>query len=350
MGNIPGLMPGVVIEQNSRFRQVSALFESCGMSNEYFPSPLEKDYESRIVLIWNSPPDTDPERVADFIYDNLVMRDMYSDKDVKPKVHVRTMKQCFSILFPTKVDAENALGIHNLLSYQSVQLDMRPFRRKTDIAMLPKYAIEYHPARIIVSNIDASLKDSFPYFICMIIPIDGLFFIEELNDSCLIDVQPPLTPEAACIMIQEHVFGSNQLLCKPFRQLSVPETQNDGQYNVLREDVDIQQILNRKITITNRSKKVNHTGRTLVFYNIIPKTMIKDSQDNPMIVDSIKTECQKYGIVEKCYLNFEPSHGLNDSYGVAIVVFRDNESAESAQISLSGRMYLGRIIITSIKD
>ena len=357
MGFTPGLPPGIFPNSNNEIRNISNFFESEGYKNEYIQSPLEKEYEKKLVFIFNIPKDYNPEEITNFIVDQLIIRKLYSNSNLKPEIKMKLdgieiNKNFinFSILFPTITDAENALLIHSKLQYNSIQIDMRPFRKKFEEQINNFQIFEYHPTRIIVSNIDINLREEFPIFLSLFFQIDSFYLIKEFPDSCLFDISPPLTPESGSKMIDGKNFGNFQIRARPMRLNFSLKNYLYGKFQVLNDGIDLQQILNKKNQIIKGINYLEYQGKTLLILNVLPINLINDELESKILKHNIIEELKQFGKILSCTFSLNHLLGAIGDYGVIIIEFNEISSALLAQENISGRRYLGRTIITILKE
>ena len=350
MGYTPGLPPSFYTTNTPEIRRLSSIFEAAGLNSQYPHHPACDEYDEYTIFVWN-PPDGDPEEIADFIKENLVQKGRFSNPDIKPIVHSIPFAKCFSIVLPTSADVQAATELCFEISFHGSPLDIRASRLPTQKPMPPINLATKHPRRVIVTNVDPNEIASFPQFLQQYFAIDGYFVPESMPDCVLFDVLPPISPEGAALQINRLKFGRFLIQARSYRSVTLQSNTNEddyGDFSVLNDNIDLQQILQPQTNITHLSGHLISTGRSLRLLNIVPISSISDAQESQIIIHDLFNECRKYGNATKCKLSSSPALGACLNYGVAIIEFEKPESASDAQLNLAGRRYNGRVVITML--
>lgn len=347
MGYTPGLPPGLLINHNLETREISNIMESSGIKNEYLQTQKEINSIKRVCYLHHISRESTPEGVVNFIVENLTRRGLYSSPGVQPEVFKYDNHDVYKIIFPTEEDARNAVEINTDIRIYTSPIDIRPFRKQSEINIPPFSLLSSHPQRILVSNVDPSKSHEFESFLNSILFYDGIKQIDEIPDTFMVDVQPPMTPEIASRKLSGIIFGNFQLLATPMRQVTIPEDSDlPGAFNIPCENVDLQQILNFNSHITTGAETTDAYGRFLFMLNCVPVSLIQDPEESVVIISDITKELQKYGNIINVKYSTNPKYGAIGKYGVVVIEFENEDGAKLAQEMISGRRYLGRSVIT----
>lgn len=352
MGYTPGLPPGLVSATSQNIREISSIFEICGLENRYLQSPLENQRLFHTIYVENKPQDTTPIQIVQFLIKELMKRGMYSSPGVIPDFFALEGQIRFGIIFPSENDVKNVISLDNKLLLMSTKLH---FTTPEDFHQIehtePSFLFSQHPQRIMITNVDTTQLRNLPSFLQQFFGIDGFLPIKNMNDCVLVDVRPPMSPEVASSRINGKQFGNFILNCTPMRLVTSPEDEElPGLFNIPCDGLNLQQILQPDTRITTGAASSEAYGKTLYMLNVVPFEIIDNEAMNSMISYDIAKELEKYGKVVKCTLSKDENLGAIRNLGVAIVEFEAPADALEAQISIAGRKYLGRTIITILSE
>lgn len=346
MGYTPGLPPGVYAPHTLPIERLSHIFESSGITGEYLESPISIVYSTKTVIVSNGPIDISPMNIAQYVIDTMASRKLLSNPENKPIIHTFPNNPTFTLTFPEESDAKAAISLSFEISFRGSPLDIRAFKKESDFQLPPMNMQSFHPRRVIVMNVDPEYISRFPDFLYDHFDIDGYFQVPTIPDCVLFDVSQPLAPEAAALVIDGMQFGRFRIHAMAYRSVISRPTEINGEFNVLAEGVDLHQIVQSRNKITVATDELISHGKILKILNIFPIAAINNEEESQIIIYDIALECKKYGDVLKCTVSANPEDGACGNYGVAIVEFNDEESAKNAQAHISGRRYLGRIVVT----
>lgn len=349
MGYTPGLPPGILYFNSSEVQKLSNVFESGGIISQYPQSQENINYELNSIIIKKSSKDWPNESVASYVKNSMIAKGLIN-QGCSPKISGINSSLSFLMTFENSSQAEKAASLSYQISYGGVPLEIKLTRKATETSYNSKLIQFYHPRRVIVTNIDPSIIDQFHAFIHEKFQISGYFIFPDMNDCCLFDVCPPIQPECAALMLNNVIYGSRNLIARAFRSVIVRPNQNDGEYNVLADGVDFHQMIQPRTLITSPSDEVVSEGKTLILFNIIPEIILKDQDEVQMIRFDIVGECRKYGNVISCDIRPGSDFHLTNTYGVVVIKFEKSYSAVSAQEHLAGRRYMGRSVITMLRE
>lgn len=349
MGYTPGLPPGLYATKSPEIQRLSNIFESAGLISQYPEGESSIIYSRKSVIVLNSPSDEDLHDVANYLVDLLISRGVVSST-TKPQVTFPQNTNAFVLVFNEEEEANKTISLRFEISYKGIPLDIRALRKENKTPMPPINLITQHPRRVIVMNVDNPVKNNFDLFLSKFFKMDGYLVIEDFGDCVMFDVEPPIAPEAAALMIDGLTFGNEKIIARALRTVLKRENSDKyGELSVLSNGVNLQQIIQTRTNITEfTDSPVDSTGSKLYIYNVIPISVLKDEEECQTLIFDIVNECKKYGNITNCVLSNE--YEDFGPYCIVIVTFQNHESALLAQQNISGRYYLGRIVITSIQD
>lgn len=349
IGYTPGLPPGLYATHTTQIQRLSNIFESGGILSQYPEGESSKEYSRKSITVFNSPNDENPHDIANYLIDLLISRGIVKE-EMKPDVKYFDGTNAFVIVFKEEEEASKTISLRFEISYKGIPLDIRPFRKQNEMPMPPVNIVTHHPRRVIVMNVDNPIKNNFFEFLCNFFKMDGYLVVKDFNDCVMFDVEPPMAAEAAAFIIDGLKFGNDKIIARALRSVFTRKNSDKyGELSVLSQGVNLQQIIQTRTTITELTDSpVNSIGKKLYMFNVIPVSVLKDAEECQTLIFDIVNECKKYGSVENCKLSNEKVNF--GKYCVAIITFQMHESALLAQQNISGRYFLGRIVITTISD
>ncbi|OHS98512.1 hypothetical protein TRFO_35042 [Tritrichomonas foetus] len=350
MGYTPGLPPGIHVPHTREIQIVSNMFEAAGEIGQYLESPNAEIYNTKTVLVYNAPDDVPSITVGNYIVDSMISRNILSDPQNRPTVSSFTDMPVILMTFKTVEDAKNAAGLSLEISFHGNPLDIKMYKMRNELALPPFGVQSYHPRRVIVMNVDPDYIQRFPDFLYDHFDIDGYLVVKSMGDCVLFDVCPPIAPEAAALMIDGVQFGRFPIIARAYRLRLPRQTDQIGEFNILADGVDLQQILHPETKITTATDNIPGNGRFLYLLNVIPSASLLDVEESQILIYDIVNECKRFGEVKGCRVSNEKAVGACGKYGVAILEYVNEEGAKNAQEHIAGRRYLGRTIITMLRN
>ena len=350
MGYTPGLPPGIYAPHTKAVEVVSNIFEASGSIGDFLESPLSTVYTTRTVLVFNSPSDVPPMNVASYITEVMFSRGLLADKENKPVVRAFPNLPVFSLTFSSVEEAKAAVGLSFEISFRGNSLDIKAIRKDFELPVLPTNIQNNHPRRVVAMNVDTQYIKLFPQFLYDHFDLSGYFVVPTMNDCVIFDVSPPITPEAAALMINGVQFGRFTIRATAMRSSTPRKTDSIGEYNVLANGVDVQQIMQKRTKIITATDNIAAPGRFLFVLNVIPAKALNYNEETQILIYDICEECKKYSNVLSCKVGNEKSWGACGRYAALIMEFETNEDAVKVQEHIAGRRYLGRTVITMLKD
>lgn len=348
MGYTPGLPPGIYAPHTPEIQRLSNVFEAAGLTDEYPESPISALYTKKTVVVYNAPPDVPLVTVASYITESMISRGLLSNPENKPIIHTFPETLNFTMTFMNREDALSVLSLSDEISFHGNPLNIRPFQRETDMPIPPMNIQSHHPRRVIAMNVDPDYIQRFPDFLYDHFNIDGYLVVPTMADCVLFDVCPPIAPESAALMIDGIQFGRYLVHAVAYRSVTDRKTDNNGEYNILAEGVDLQQVIQTRTKITTATDDLYTKGRKLKLLNVFPIASIHDEEESQIVIFDVAKECKTYGKVLNCTLSTNPEDGACEPYGAIIVEFESYEAAKRAQEHIAGRRYLGRTCVTML--
>lgn len=348
MGYTPGLPPGIYAPHTPTIQRLSNIFEAAGLCDQYPESPISILYNQKTVVVHNAPQDVPLNTVASYIIESMNSRNLLSSPENKPIVHTFPESLILTMTFTTREDAIAALSLSDEISFRGNPLSIRPFLREADMPLPPMNIQSKHPRRVIAMNVDPDYIERFPDFLYDHFNIDGYLVVPTMKDCVLFDVCPPIAPESAVLMINEVQFGRFLVHAVAYRSITQRKSDINGEFNVLAEGVDLQQVIQPRTKITTAVDDIPSKGTKLKLLNVLPISSIHDDEENQIVIYDIADECKNYGKILNCTLSSKPEDGACEPYGVIIVEFETEEAAKNAQEHIAGRRYLGRVVVTML--
>lgn len=377
LGYTLGLPPGFITPVHPA---IDELVEKIKLRDGFiFPSMINKDTENvneKSVFISDFPTNITTEEDIHTAIKNAMIKKKFAtpDKDPINKVYFIKHKSYAKVEFKTKRDAEACvsmtrnISIHGMeisIAFQLLQTSASHIHSKPEEA---NYASYRDDALIIEPH---NQSDLLPQPDIIIESISGLFKIEKVfrteNTNHIIIYLESRDEIENCIVNfnMKEIGGVKIIVRKCFEdkytrcyKRNVEESCREGPTKLISildpeiiKNASISDILNTDIPITKVIQpetefNQHDNGKCLYLYNIIPSRLLNTSLAKEVETD-VEEECKSFGAVKNVMSLPGP---IFCNYGIVKVEFEEYKNAKKAQISLSGRRYDGRIVITSLEN
>ena len=309
---------------------------------------------SKSLYIGNLPDSTTEKDVESFIFDNLKRFDCLVKKgDPVRKVRINQEKKHAIVRLRDPEETTNALALDGMCMKKSESQKL-VIKRVKDYIPLPDLAIEPSPIKttdnfrchsnspnkVTLSNIpDFITQEQLVKLVSLFGRLQAFYLgidsqSNKFNGNCHFEYVDPSLTDPVVESLNDLELGFNRL--KAYRSLK------DCML------IDLSTLLPRLPTglmgpLITSSKETN----ILQIINVITASDLENEEEyNDLLLD-IREECSEFGRVESVIVPRPTDEFFVPGTGKAYVEFERTEDATDAAVSLAGRTFLGRTVITS---
>ena len=327
------------------------------------------------ILVTNLPLDCTSEQLDSFLTSSLLKRKLITDEHPIEKIDIFQNKLNAHVEFKSQKDAEAAIQIGKTLVFNKRELRIFWLRDSTDISQRETIETDKYDRNAVFAEFESNEDMPTEKEISEAFEAEGF---QVMKVSCpkgfkhaIINLVNPSLADAAVfkfnntaikgklVRVKKCFIGDNEgpasIPEKEKRRIKVtngPTSLISVINPLILDQPSISDILNPDVTasaiVQPETERIQPPpGSVLHIYNIAKEMIMYDPDLLDEFVQDISSECQKYGEIADIKVEHLP---IRSDYAVVKVFFKSPENAKDAQMSLSGRRYAGRLVITSLES